>query len=268
MRQRGGCLWLLVGLFLAMVAGGLAFSAMLKATSAETASQSETRAPVVVVARDVPPHTGLQPEDMITKDLPMSAIPDNAVRDQAAAVGKITTGELIAGEILLEPRIAEPGVPGPKVAFEIEAGKVIMAFPADDLMTRIGVLQPGDIVDFLYSIKVKTTSVAVGASGEASETQEETTITFWTLQQVPIKAVVLPPEVRSGDNQAESGARPASILLALDPQDALLLKHLKDIDGIVDIVLRSREDDTEYETEPVTPLYLDEQYGLTSALSP
>lgn len=268
MRQRGGCLWLLVGLFLAIVAGGLAFTAMLKATSAETTSQTETLAPVVIVARDVPPRTALQPEDMITKELPLSAIPDNAVLDQESAVGKITTSELIAGEILLEPRIAEPGVPGPKVAFKIDPGKVVMAFPVDDLMTQIGVLQPGDVVDFLYSIKVKTTNVAVGATGDTSETQEETTITFWTLQQVPITAVVLPPEARAGDSQAEAGARPESILLALDPQDALLLKHLKDIDGIVDVVLRSREDDTEYETEPVTPLYLDEQYGLTPALSP
>lgn len=267
MKQRGGCLWLLVGLFLAVVAGGLSFTAMLKATSAEPAGQAEALAPVVIVARDVPPRTELQPEDMIAKELPMSAIPDNAVRDQQEAVGKITTSQLIAGEILLEPRIAEPGVPGPQVSFKIEPGKVVMAFPADDLMSRVGILQPGDIVDFLYSIRVTTKSVSVGSEGVESQ-EEETTITFWTLQKVPITAVVLPPEARVPDDQGQAARQPEAILLALEPQDALLLKHLKDVDGIVDIVLRAREDDTEYETEPVTPLYLDDQFGLTPALSP
>jgi pilus assembly protein CpaB len=268
MKQRGGCLWLLVGLFLAVVAGGLAFTAILKATSAEPTSQAETLAPVVVVARDVPPRTEIKPEDLITRELPLSAIPDNAVRDQQAAIGKVTTSQLIAGEILLKPRIAEPGTTGSQVNFKIEPGKVVMAFPADDLMSQAGVLQPGDIIDFLYTIQVKhagTTgsSVTAGAGG----TGGEKTITFWGLQKVSITAVVLPSNTRIGRNKSQSPARPKAILLALDPQDALLLKHLKDTNSIVDIVLRAREDDKKYETQPVTEKYLEQEYNLTPALS-
>lgn len=260
MRQRGGCLWLLVGLFLAIVAGGLAFTAMLKATSAEPAGQVETRAPVVVVARDVPPRTEIKPEDLITKDLPLSAIPDNAVLEQTAAVGKITTSQLVAGEILLQPRIAEPGQPGPQVSFKVEPGKVVMAFPADDLMSQSAILQPGDIVDILYSIEVEQSAEQTDQASTAQQT-----VTFWTLQKVPITAVVLPPEARGGDNKGgQSVAPPQTILLALDPQDALLLKHLKDTDGIVDIVLRAREDETEFKTEPVNPSYLEQKYDLTN----
>lgn len=262
MKQRGGCLWLLVGLFLAVVAGGLAFTAMLKATSAEPAGQVEPRAPVVVVARDVPPRTGLKAEDLITKDLPLSAIPDNAVRKQETAIGKITTGQLIAGEILLEPRIAEPGAPGPHINFKIDPGQVVMAFPADDLMSRTGVLQSGDIIDFLYSIQIQHIGTEAG-EGTSGATESET-VTFWTLQQVPITAVVLPAEAATGPTKGQPGTRPQAILLALDPQDALLLKHLKDTGGIVDIVLRAPEDETEFKTEPVRPSYLEQKYDLTN----
>jgi pilus assembly protein CpaB len=260
MKQRGGCLWLLVGLFLAVVAGGLAFAAMLKATSAEPAQQAEPTAPVVIVARDVPPRTQIIAEDLITKEMPLSAIPANAVRDQEAAIGKVTTAQLIAGEILLEPRIAEPGQQGPQVSFDIEPGKVVMAFPTDDLMSQSAILQPGDIVDILYSTRVRFTNAQTGDSSGETETDM---VTFWALQKAPITAVVLPAAARSQEKGSQSASKPLSILLALDPQDALLLKHLKDTGGIVDIVLRAREDDTEYETKPVSPKYLKQKYDLT-----
>lgn len=256
MERRGGCLWLLVGLFLALIAGGLAFTVMLRATSAESPGEaSEPRAPVVIISQDVPPRTELTAEDLITKEVPISAIPENAVRDQASAIGQIAVSQLVAGEILLKPRIAAPGE---QTYFEIKSGQVIMAFPAEDLMSQAGVLQPGDIVDILYTIPPTTES--------------EENVTFWTLQQVPIKAIVVPGQAQgggSGKQPSSSTTRSSlpgaqsSILLALDPQDALLLKHLKDTDGtIVDIVLRGREDDTEFETEPVDPMYLQERFKL------
>ena len=52
------------------------------------------------------------------------------------------------------------------------------------------------------------------------------------------------------------------ILLALDPQDALVLKHLKDSGAIVDIVLRSPTSRQLFELEPVMPEYLVDRYKL------
>lgn len=254
MKQRGGCLWLLVGLFLAIVAGGLAFTAMLRATSAEPADQAEPRAPAVIVARDVPPRTELTAEDLITKEIPLSAIPENAIRDQEAAIGKVTTSQLIAGEILLEPRIAEPGQRGAQINFEIKSGQVVMAYPAADLMSATGILQPGDVIDFLYTIQVEQTTAAEGTSSETTAH----TVTFWSLQQVAITAVVLP-----SDAEGQTRGRPQSYLLALDPQDALVLKHFKDTGATVDIVLRAREDETEFETQPVNPSYIEKTFELT-----
>lgn len=255
MERRGGCLWLLVGLFLALIAGGLAFTAMLRATSAETGGEAEPRAPVVIVARDVPPRTEITAEDLITKEISLSAVPENAVREQESAIGQVTTSQLIAGEILLQPRIAEPGEQqGRQIHFEIEAGNVAMAFPATDLMSLTGILEPGDVIDFLYTVDVEEETDTAGADNETTVD----TVTFWSLQQVPITAVVLSPAA-GGDTQ---GGPPQSYLLALDPQDALLLKHLKDTGAIVDIVLRAREDTTEFETVPVNPDYVEERFNL------
>ena len=53
-----------------------------------------------------------------------------------------------------------------------------------------------------------------------------------------------------------------ALLLALDPQDALVLKHLKDTGAIFDMVLRSPTSNLVFELDPVTPEYLIDLYGL------
>jgi len=250
-----------VGLFLALVAGGLAFTTMLRATAAQPIEQTEPRAPVVIVARNVPPRTKIQPADVELAELPISTIPNNAVRSLDEAIGKVTTGELVAGEILLAPRIADLETRGPDVAFELQSGKVVMALPAADLMSQSGVLKPGDKVDILVTIRVRQ------PSEQDSQTQEEVPYTFATLQQVTISAVVMPPEAYApGEKLGKARPKPQAVLVALDPQDALVLKHLKDTGGIFDLVLRAPEDDSEFETVPVYPPYLKMRYNLGEAV--
>jgi hypothetical protein len=53
-----------------------------------------------------------------------------------------------------------------------------------------------------------------------------------------------------------------AILLALNPQDALVLKHLKDTGAIFDIVLRSPTSELQFDLTPVTEQYIIEFYGL------
>jgi pilus assembly protein CpaB len=51
-------------------------------------------------------------------------------------------------------------------------------------------------------------------------------------------------------------------LLALNPQDALVLKHLKDNGGVFDLVLRSPTSTQSFDLTPVTQEYIVELYGL------
>lgn len=257
MKRRSGCLWLLVGLFLALVAGGLAFTAMLRATSAQPPEQAEPRVPVVIVAQNVPPRTRVRAEDVELVEMPLSTIPANAVRSLDAAVGKVALTDLVAGEILLAPRLADLEVRGMEVAFEVEPGKVIMAFPATDLMSQANILRPGDKVDILVTTQIEQPSRL------NPEEKEEVSYTFTGLQRVSISAVVMPPGAFSADGKIRGDKfRPEAILLALEPQDALVLKHLKDNDGVFDIVLRAPEDEQEFETTPVDAPYLEKRYNL------
>ena len=59
-----------------------------------------------------------------------------------------------------------------------------------------------------------------------------------------------------------SGKSTVALLLALDPQDALVLKHLKDTGAIFDLVLRSPTSNLLFDLEPVTDEYLIDLYGL------
>ena len=126
-----------------------------------------------------------------------------------------------------------------------------MAFPAGDLMSRVNLLKPGDHVDLLFSIIV----VVEEADGEL--------VTFNALQNLEIAALVQPRD--AAPVAAESGvteAEPLAIIFALEPQDALVLKHLKDSGGTVDIVLRAPEADQLFETQPVHMDYLVDRYDL------
>jgi hypothetical protein len=64
---------------------------------------------------------------------------------------------------------------------------------------------------------------------------------------------------------APSQIQPTAVLLALNPQDALVLKHLKDAGATFDIVLRAPNSNTTFDLKPVMPEYLIDRYGLTVA---
>jgi hypothetical protein len=69
-----------------------------------------------------------------------------------------------------------------------------------------------------------------------------------------------------GEAQTEETPKPETriraYLLALPPQEALILKHLKDTGAIFDIVLRSPTSRAQFDLTPVTAEYIIELYGL------
>ena len=62
--------------------------------------------------------------------------------------------ELYPGEPLLIQRLVDPNVTpaSGRNALLLDGDKVLMAFPADDLMSKVGVLRPGDHVDLLATL--------------------------------------------------------------------------------------------------------------------
>lgn len=246
------------GLVVALLAGAVAFLALRNATPepGEEAAAGLTQ-PVVVAARAVSVRSVLTAEDVKVTDLPVAAIPASAVRVLEDAVGKIVLADLYEDEIVVAERLLDPNVISGdgRTALVLDADQVLMAFPAGDLMSRVGVLKPGDRVDLLFTLDFPVDSAAVTAEGEevAQAGTEEEPSTFALLESVSIAAIV---------TGGEQGAAPQALLLTVSPQDALVLKYAKDAGGIVDIVLRAPGAEEPFETQAVDIDYVIDRYRI------
>jgi pilus assembly protein CpaB len=266
MGRARGFLWLVAGLVVAVLAALVAYTALSRAT-AQRAGQvvAGPNVPVVVAAQAVAVRSQLKAEDLQVKQVPVATAPEGAISDVAAATGKLTLVDLYPGEIILTQRLVDPNVTSGdgRTALVVNGEDVLMAFPADDLMSKTGVLKPGDHVDLLFTLDfpVYAAAAAAGAGGTtaagvAPAGPDSEKSTFSLLQNVTIAALVT--KATSEDGNATSDA----ILLTVSPQDALVLKYVKDSGGILDVVLRAPGSDQPFEAGPVDFDYMINRYRI------
>jgi len=237
---------------------------------------------VAVTTHDIPIRSLLQPADVMLMDVPVQLAPLEAVSDIEAAVGRITMIPLVTGETIAAHHLADPTNYVQDLAFVIDDDQVLMAFPATDLMSQLNILQPGDVVDLFVSMSAPALSAP---GGSAEDERTSAFFTFNAMQQVSLTAVVIDviPGRRSGAASSSavsvsggevdiqplptatpqpSDVEPEAFLLALDPQDALVLKHIIDSGGIIDIVLRAPTATVRFELSPVMADYLRDRFEL------
>jgi pilus assembly protein CpaB len=228
---------------------------------------------VVVVTRDLFLGDTIVETDVKLASVPMEIAPRNAITTLAEVVGKIIKTDLVQGEMVLSHNLADPTNNNNQLSFILSEDHVLMAFPGDDLMSRESIVQRGDIVDIFATFQetVKTVGETTTETGEI-EAPLMRTFTVDAFQRVSVTALVL--EVISQDTDSsllqgqDNQAAPVPVtiikayLLALKPQDALILKHLKDVGAIFDIVLRSPTSTVQFDLTPVTEEYIIEFYGL------
>jgi pilus assembly protein CpaB len=225
---------------------------------------------VVVTTRDLFLGDEITNADVKTASIPVEFAPRDAIASLDLAVGKIIKTDLTQGEMVLEHNLADPTNKNKDLSFVLAEDHVMLAFPATDLMSTENMVQRGDIIDIFatFKEKVKTVQETTTTTGEPVE-PETRIFTVDTFQKVSITAMVL--EVirdNQGNTPLQEGedappeTRVTSYLLALSPQDALVLKHLKDTDAIFDIVLRAPTSTIQFDLTPVTEEYIIEFYGL------
>ena len=265
---------------LALVAIGVLASIILVRRTQEqraaTQEQAEVvKTDVVVLARDLFLGDALTSADLTIASVPVELAPRNVVTKVEDAVGKIIKTDLLQGEMLLSHNLADPTNSNNDLSFILSENHVMMAFPATDLMSRENMIKRGDIIDIFATFEQEVRVVgdeAVTATGEPVEPKMRT-FTVDTFQRVSVTALVLEiideegnVSPLTGQQQAESTGpvktRIRAFLLALTPQDALVLKHLKDTDAVFDIVLRNPTSNVQFELTPVTAEYIIELYGL------
>jgi Flp pilus assembly protein CpaB len=273
----------LIGIIIAVVGVGLialgvvAINAVLKQSFAPPPQPTpivEASTDVVITTQDLAIGTVINREDVQTASYPVSLVPRDALLSIEAALGKIATVHLIQGEMVLQHHLANPTNISHDIGYIIGDDKVLMAFPATDLMSGLGVLQRGDNVDIFASmtVEVSPTTIAPGV-GATTEQQEKITrmFTFDAFQLVNVTAIVADVVAESGRTEAGAAQptpNPADVnvrayLFAMDPQDALVLKNMRDKGATFDFVLRSPTSNELFDISPITVEYLLQRYELT-----
>jgi len=277
-----GCIWLVAGLLIAVLAGVMAYLYLDRAAqeSAEAVVDTTPKVQVVVAARAVQVRAQLTEADLRLAEFAVDTVPAGTLSSVPDAIGRITTVDLYPGEPILAQRLVDPNyVSGDgRHALLLQPEEILMAYPAADLMSTLTVLKPGDRVDLYISLEIPWDRelIGVGAgAGEGTERPEAELTTFIVLQNVGIAAL---PGSLPEDAQAQQAAgdvlgtdagpqqvttEPAdAILFTLAPQDALVLKYVMDKGAVQDIVLRAPGAETPFEAEPVNIDYIINRYNL------
>lgn len=255
----------LAGVVLVVV--GIAASMLLiqRINQRNQAAQEQAQAvktPVVVMTRDMRLGDRIAAGDVSVTEMPVDVIPRDAVTTVDGAVGKFLTADMVQGEMLLQHNLADPTNNNHDLSFILADDHVLMAFPPMDLMSSENIIQRGDVVDLFATFQeaVKSVGDTTQVTTTGNEEPVMRTFTVDAFQKISITALVM--DVVKDDQGQTTSTSISSYLLALNPQDALVLKHLKDMGANFDIVLRAPTSTTQFDLTPVTEEYIIELYGL------
>jgi Flp pilus assembly protein CpaB len=262
---------IVLGLFLLVVVIGISVLLInqFKAKTAAAQEQAEAaKTQVVVITRDMKLGDRLEASDVSVSTMPVEFLPRDVIASADLAIGRYLKTDMVQGEMVLEHNLADPTNNNHDLSYILSEDHVLMAFPASDLMSRENIVQRGDVVDILATFKVTVTELDTTTSTTASTTgaeeQKQTVQRDFTVdafQKVSVTALVLDVETDNEGNQTGNSTI-SSYLFALNPQDALVLKHLKDLDAQFDIAIRAPTSSIQFDLTPVTEEYLVELYGL------
>ncbi len=241
---------MLAGVMLAMLAALLVYRLLSSAVQTSASEPQVATQPVIVALQDIPLRTVIDESMVAVREIPTEFVPPDAAVDLNDVVDKMAVADIKEGEIVLLSRLESPTNVTRNIALTIPEGQVVIALPAQDLLNRVGMVKPGDHVDILFSLSF----------GEGDPAK---TTTVDVLQNVVIQAVVVPPTLEAGREGGPPTSGDKAILVAVDPQDALVLKYLLDSGAALDFVLRPPDDDSAPFLEPVDVQYIEDIYDIT-----
>ncbi len=262
MNQRG-LLFILIGVVAAAAAAlvvySLANNVAEKSTSAVPTAVAQTRGINLIVARqDIEPNTIVVTDMLTTRQYPFDLIPDGAYTNTVGLINTTTKVKIFQNQPLLRGQFISAGQRvGSSV--NVPKGKVLIAFPSTDILNSTGAVQPGDHVDILLTLPISGTARLDAGAGSESQLLggARSIVSQATLQNIEIYSTGEwnPPTADP------THARTLKIItFIVDHQQAIILKFVKDSGGVIDLVVRSLEENTETVTDPVNLDYLVDLY--------
>lgn len=255
-----GLLWWLGAFVFAAIAGVLTLSVLARQTPAgsEALSQSNTT-PVVVAAIDVPFRRSIGESELVIRELPIESVPEGAATTLDQVVGKMSSVDIFASEPILVQQLVTPDIVTQQVALSVPEGKIVTVVPTDSKLISNRLLRPGDKIDLFATFDIEV--VRVQGSGPMAESVS-------MLQNLEVHAIILPTTILDEESDNDGGVfqtadeEGQSMLLAVEPQDALAIRHILDVDGKIDVGLRAPDDESLAETTVVDQFYLANRYQI------
>ncbi len=265
---RRGCVWFAVGLILAVAAGFVAITSLQGALEVATKPKEEPKVQVLVATRDIPLHTVLAPSDVALRQVPPATVPEDSLADPKEAVGQMAIVDIAQGEVILRRRLLAPDYVGPKAAFVMDPKKVIVAFPAYDLLGSADIIRPGDRVDIMFTFDFGKTKQDIFTGMNTLTVLQDVQVAAILreakseVQQTAARATTAGAGSEAAKPAASAPGAVVAILLAVDPQDALTIKYFRDAGGSPDLALRSPAAKGLFDVVPVDGDYLLGRYHI------
>lgn len=256
---------------LALFIGGLTYAFLRSSFADQIQAQieSENVQPIVVAARDIPLRRTIIESDLVLKEVSLGAVPEGAATSIDDVVGMMATENVFNGETILMQQLAVTGEVLQQIALTIPDNRVLVSIPLESQLIRTGLIKPGDHVDLFGTFvaddvmreKLGDTSSIVASAQNAHET-------IAVLQDLEIHAIIIEASAVEATAAQQDGVFVASqeneqsILVALEHQDSVVVKYLSDTTGLLDIALRSPNDNQLADVTNVDLFYLADRYGI------
>jgi Flp pilus assembly protein CpaB len=277
--KRRSWLWIVASVLLAVLAGVLAIAILRGAAEGQQVTTPVTRQPVVVAANSIAANSILRADSLKVEE--RQQIPSGAAVRVQDVLGAMTMRDIAAGEVILMQDVSNVSLSSGitdthNLALVLGNDKIAVALPADDILSNWGAVLPGDHVDVLFTFDVLLETPMLPqdlltnddgqVTSELERDQSMDNVSVLALQDLEVLQIVKEPQAQpQGEDQQQQAPTTApkrALVLKIDPQDAVVLKYLRDSVAQIDVALRSPDNSTLFDVQPVNINYLALRYGI------
>jgi Flp pilus assembly protein CpaB len=253
--RRGGRIFIILGLILALIAGAGVFYVL---ATAEPQPLETPKTALIVAVQNIPSRSEVSADRIQSVDWPLSIpTPIGAYASPSEVVGQLSLVPIYPGQPIVDAMVIskeDAEARHSNAALILERGQVAVAFGVTLSSNVAEAIQAGDRVDLLVTLSPQIEQA--GSTGPIVVSQK-------TLENILILQVgPWPADVGEEASSEGGGGGGASsiITLQMNEQDALTLKHIEVLASNYAFVLRAANDEEIFVTEPVTVEYLNQRF--------
>lgn len=146
--RKGGRIFILLGVTLALLAAVLAIFAFQDTAEPEDEDEPEEQMiEVIEAARDIPVNHVITDDDIEVTEVEESTVSPGTARSTGQVLGLATSGDIVDGQRVLMANLATPGL-----SHVVNDGMRAVALPIDRVNALGGMIRADDRIDIVYSI--------------------------------------------------------------------------------------------------------------------